>query len=272
MDGLTHNLPFAQYRAIPALNASAIKEGRTSMKHMRKEVLKGGNDTEAKKRGTLVHSALFDPSFWNSVLINDDHRNSNKYEAFCLANPTATILKTSQREDLLESVASVLASKDAVDLLARCQYEVSAVWQRGGLGACKARFDALANDGTFFIDLKTCSSIEPRAVGAQFVSLGYDIQYGWYRFGNESINGKRAKVYQFNLEIASPYDFTIDEVYSESCDEGLSKAIDIATRYRECEKLGVYPGVRGYIAKMELPEWYKERLDLSADLPFGDLD
>jgi hypothetical protein len=100
--------------------------------------------------------------------------------------------------------------------------------------------------------------------------MGYDIQYGWYRSGNEAINGKRATVYQFNIETSAPYDFTIDKVYPESCDLGLSKAVEIATKYRECERSGEFNGVRSHISMMELPEWYKERLDLSGSIPFGD--
>ena len=168
--------------------------------------------------------------------------------------------------------ASLNDNKCALDLLAVCQYEVTATWEKGGLGLCKARFDALANDRSFFLDIKTCSDISPRSVGSQFVNMGYDIQYGWYRYGLEDITTKRAKVYQINIETSAPYDVTVDEVYSESCDEGLRKAIEIATKYRECEKVGTFNGVRDYLAKMQLPEWYKETLDMSGEIPFGNFE
>ena len=268
----TNNLPFAQYRAIPALNASAIKAGRTSMLHMRHAIQSETEATSAMARGTLIHSMVLDPNFWGQIVINDENRNSSLFKAFAKTFESKTILKTEQAEELRAIESAVKANKDAVDLLTRCAYEVTAEWLRSDCGACKARFDALANDHTFFIDLKTCSDISPRAVGSQFVSLGYDIQYGWYRDGLENITGKRAKVYQVNIETSTPYDVTVDEVYPEACDNGLQQAIEIATRYRECERSGVFPGVRGYIAKMELPQWYMERLDLSGDLPMGLLD
>ena len=91
-------------------------------------------------------------------------------------------------------------------------------------------------------------------------------------FGAEVINGKRPKVYQINIETSAPYDVTVDEVYNEACAEGLRKAIEIATKYRECEQTGVFSGVRDYIARMTLPEWYKETLDMSGSIPFGELE
>lgn len=272
MTGLTYNLPFDQYARLHGLSASAIKAGRTSMKHMRHAITCGSEPSGAMAKGTLIHALFFDPVFWFNVIVTDEHRSSNAFKAIASANEGKHILKSEQAEELREIEASLKSNKDAVDLLSRCKFEVTAQWERGGLGECKARFDALADDGSFFIDLKTCSDISPRAVGSQFVSMGYDIQYGWYRFGNQDITGKTARVYQINLETSAPYDCTVDEVYSESCEEGLRKAIDIATRYRECERLGVYTGVRDYIAKMTLPEWYKEQLDLSADIPFGEFE
>jgi hypothetical protein len=210
--------------------------------------------------------------FWSNAIVTDESRNSNAFKAIAAKYDGRPILKNEQAEELRAIERSVKGNKDASDLLARCQYEVTAQWVRSDCGACKARFDALATDHAFFIDLKTCSDISPRAVGSQFVNMGYDIQYGWYRDGLENITGKRAKVYQVNIETSTPYDVTVDEVYPEACDNGLQQAIEIATRYRECERSGVFPGVRGYIAKMELPEWYKERLDLSAVIPFGELE
>lgn len=270
-DGFIYNLPFAQYRAINALNASAIKAGRTSMKHMRNAIQSEQEATSAMAKGTLIHSLLLDPNFWQNIVINDDSRNSKAYKLFVETNELM-VLKSEQSDELKAIQASVHANKSAVDLLARCKYEVTATWERGGLGSCKARFDAIADDGSYFIDLKTCSDISPCSVGSQFVNMGYDIQYGWYQFGAEVINGKRPKVYQINIETSAPYDVTVDDVYNESCAEGLRKAIEIATKYRECEQKGVFGGVRDYIARMQLPERYKETLDMTGDIPFGSFE
>lgn len=274
MHGLIYDLSFSHYSALNGLSASAIKAGRTSMKHMRQAITGHREPSSAMQKGTLIHSLFFDVDFWNCVRINDDSRNSKAFKQYLESCEKfgIIVLKTEQKEELKAIEASLKANKDARDLLSRCQFEVSAQWERSDVGQCKCRFDALADDGSFFIDLKTCSDIDPQAIGRQFVNMGYDIQYGWYRFGNQAINGKVAKVYQFNLETSAPYDFTIDEVYPESCDEGLATALDIAKRYRSCEHYGVFSGVRPYIARMQLPEWYMERLDLSASIPFGEFN
>jgi hypothetical protein len=273
-DGFIYDLPFAQYRAINALNASAIKAGRTSMKHMRNAIQSEQDATSAMAKGTLIHSLLLDPNFWEKTVTNDESRNSKSYKAFeaeCEIKGLI-VLKSEQSQELEAIEIAVKSNKDALDLLARCKYEVTAQWERGGLGMCKARFDAIADDGSYFIDIKTCSDISPRSVGSQFVNMGYDIQYGWYQFGAEVINGKRPKVYQINIETSAPYDVTVDDVYNESCAEGLRKAIEIATKYRECEQTCVFGGVRDYIARMQLPEWYKETLDMTGDIPFGSFE
>jgi hypothetical protein len=223
-------------------------------------------------KGTLIHSMLLDSMFWSNAVITDEDRRTGKFKEIKAKYNGRPILKTEEADSLKEIKTSVMANKDAVDLLARCKYEVTATWERGGLGLCKARFDAIADDGSYFIDLKTCSDISPRSVGSQFVNMGYDIQYGWYQFGAEVINGKRPKVYQINIETSAPFDVTVDDVYNEACAEGLRKAIEIATRYRECEETGVFTGVRDYIARQTLPEWYKETLDMTGDIPFGSFE
>ena len=272
MPELIFDLPFSQYRAIPALNASAIKAGRTSMKHMRNAIQSEQEATSAMAKGTLIHDLLLNPMFWSNSVITDENRNSKAFKEIAIQYEGRPILKNEQADELRTIEASVQANKCALDLLSVCRYEVTATWEKGGLGLCKARFDALSNDRSFFIDVKTCSDISPRSVGSQFVNMGYDIQYGWYRYGLEDITTKRAKVYQINIETSAPYDVTVDEVYSESCDEGLRKAIEIATKYRECEKVGTFNGVRDYLAKMQLPEWYKETLDMSGEIPFGNFE
>lgn len=272
MQGLTYNLHFAQYASLHGLSASAIKAGRTSMKHMRQAIVGHSEPSSAMMKGTLIHSLFFDDAFWQKTMVTDENRNSKAFKEMATIFHSHTILKTEQADELRSIESSVRSNKDACDLLSRCKFEVSAQWERQDVGQCKCRFDALADDGSFFIDLKTCSDIAPQAVGRQFCNMGYDIQYGWYQNGNQAINSKVAKVYQFNLETSVPYDFTIDEVLPASCDKGFEKAIDIATRYRDCERAGLFTGVRDYIAMMQLPQNYIDQLDLSGDIPLGLLD
>jgi hypothetical protein len=220
-------------------------------------------------KGTLIHIALLEPERLKDAVITDAKKNTKKYKQIALENKGRLIVKKSDYEKIKGIKESFYANSQAQDLMNGCQFELSAQWEHPTIGQCKARFDALATDGSYFIDLKTCSDIDPQSVGRQFVNMGYDIQYGWYRSGNEAINGKRATVYQFNIETSAPYDFTIDKVYPESCELGLSKAVEIATKYRDCERSGEFGGVRSHISMMQLPEWYKEQLDLSGDIPFG---
>jgi hypothetical protein len=222
-------------------------------------------------KGTLIHSLFLDKDFWANVIINDDNRNSKAFKECQQFADTKgiTLMKSEQAHELKCIEYSLKQNGQAVKLLNGCQFELSAQWEHPSIGQCKCRFDALATDGSYFIDLKTCSDIDPQSVGRQFVNMGYDIQYGWYRSGNEAINGKRATVYQFNIETSAPYDFTIDKVYPESCELGLSKAVEIATKYRECERLGEFNGVRSYVSKMVLPQYYIDQLDLSGDMEFG---
>jgi hypothetical protein len=220
-------------------------------------------------KGTLIHSLFLDKDFWENVCVNDENRNSKAYKDFAQLMADKTIMKSEQADELRAIESSLRSNKDACDLLNRCQFEVSAQWTRSDCGQCKCRFDALATDGSYFIDIKTCGDIDPQAVGRQFVNMGYDIQYGWYRDGNERLNGKRATVYQINIETSAPYDVTVDKVVPQSCDLGLSKAIDISTRYRDCERSGEFTGVRAHISMMQLPQNYMDKLDFSGDMEFG---
>jgi len=55
-------MDFTEYRNAEGINASAIKKGRTSLLHMRAEMLRETNKpTPAMMLGTNIHSAVLEP-------------------------------------------------------------------------------------------------------------------------------------------------------------------------------------------------------------------
>jgi hypothetical protein len=66
--GLHHEIPFDEYLKIPAINATALKAGRKSAKHM-KSALDGhaGDDTRDRKLGRAFHKRLLEPEAYRTT-------------------------------------------------------------------------------------------------------------------------------------------------------------------------------------------------------------
>lgn len=250
---MTHD----EYSIIPGINSTAIKAGRTSMKHMHAVMMDGGDtDTASTSLGKQLHAAILEPDrFHRDNRIFDGVRRGEKWEAFKAGCPDhELIMKPEEFRAIVLIHRAVMANDQAAKLLADSDVEQTIRWTGEHYGEAKARLDAI-NHGAI-IDIKSTSQIGQFA--RQFLRYGYDIQSGWYFEGAEKCGLGVERVVIIAIESNPPFDVAVFAVPKLAVEVGRKRARQIAAQYRQCEAAGRFPGVVDGIAELILPDWYGE--------------
>jgi hypothetical protein len=256
------NMTFAEYQALPAINASAIKAGfALSMKHMHAIMTgKPKEQTPAMKWGKMVHSAILERElFFDTMNVFDGTKRGKDWEAFKDGKDIDTIVTRDELSELAAISEAVHLNPDAHRLIRRSTHEQTAIWSDPDYGSAKARLDGFSvEDG--MIELKTTSKIKPDMFAKQFCGMGYDIQCGWYCEGARlsGLSKKLPACFVIVIESSEPFDVAVYELPNTVIKVGLSKAKRIATAYRQAEKSGVFAGVSEGITELVMPSWYGE--------------
>ena len=235
-----------EYRALPAINASAISAGMVSMLAMR-HVMTGGakDDTPAMAWGRKVHAAILEPDrFFGSLALWEGGRKYGKtWDAFTEENPDGDLIVT--RDELVDLTAlsrAVWACKPAAALLTGGECEKVLTWTDKDCGACKGRVD-MGRGGVTLTDLKTTATIIPAAFWKTAERLAYHVKMGWYARGVELVTGTRPRVAIIVLEAKPPHDCYVAEMDAGIVAQGEEQAVEIAHRYRVHEAVNSFPGV-----------------------------
>ena len=259
-------VPFAQYAAIRAVNATAIKAGDTSMLHMHHRLSAPPEpDKPAFRWGRLVHAAVLEPDRFNrTVTIFDGTRRGKVWaDALLAAEDPDMIVKPNELDELRAIQASVLGNADVAELLADGCAEASINWDDPAAGPSKARLDYV--NKRVIADLKTAREIGYHRFISNAASYGYHLQFAWYRRGLRHITGEDREFYVIAVESAAPYDVGVFEVPGGILDEAEDRAVAICKRYRKCEQTGTYPGIYNGVQMFDLPEWKHAEMDEGVD-------
>ena len=276
--GIYEGVPFDQYRRIRALNASSMKWGRVSMKHLHAAVNGEitGTDSEAKKFGRAVHLRILEPERYKRDIIIQGRccaatRSGNQCTStgrywldgdwFCGTHraPDATEQPdaiTREQADLAEQIAYQVNWPQCDG---RTELTLIAEW--GGV-LCKARLDWI--DRECILDLKTC---EAGAVGnddceRSIVAYDWHIQAFWYRSMWEQLTGESLPFRWLFVEKSAPFDSNLIEADDESLQIAEIEVRRTLDQWRECVRAGRFPGVaegRDEVFKGGLTDWYRSK-------------
>jgi hypothetical protein len=252
----------AEYLSLPGINATAIKSGAVSMLHMRQAMTTQREPSSAMAFGTLVHAAVLQPTELLRVAAvwTGEAKRGKEWAQFKADNYGAIIVTPDELQALEHITGAVRANAKARSILDGCEYERTIQWQTERYGAAKARFDAVKPGAA--VDVKTVSNISRRAVDWQAMALGYDLQVGWYVEGaaQGGFGDIAPEFWLLYIETVPPYDVWPRRVGFDVIERGQRRAVDIATRYRECERAGAWPGVATDDDVWSLPVWAQDEL------------
>jgi len=255
---------FEEYKALPGINASSIKAGRISMKHMR-YAMTGGLDesTIATRKGTLIHSIINSPDeLMRNLAVFDGIRRGKVYDAFVAENAGKQIVKPAEVDALTALSKAVHADPDAKKLLAACtEREKVLRWKDPELGACKAMVDCYGPE-VGIVEIKSTANITDAAFGKVFANGGYDIQCAWYQDGAKALC-LRSDITMLVIESSGPFDVSVRTIPPIALKVGREKAKTTAKKYRECEACNVFPGVSNGVQELVMPSWYGEQEEIA---------
>lgn len=271
------NMPFAEYKARPGINASLLKTvfGK-SLKHAFAE-LNGASsvDTEATGFGTLFHALALEgreefavqPSTYTDDKGEEKkwNGNANVCKAWLAEQKAAGLEPVSQAEaDALEQMRDAVEF-EVCDLLANSQKEVSLFASRKDGVQVKARIDAIPDDESApLIDLKTTANAHPQAFVRSCVDLGYIMQAAFYIDVARLCGIERKEVWFVAVETKPPFATTtlrMQDTTGSLLRIGRNRYRAALAKLIDAQATNHWPAYGKQFAEEFAPAWMRQELE-----------
>jgi hypothetical protein len=239
----------SQYRALPRIANSDLKEFKRSPLHYYHYKNVRRDPTPAQFEGTVIHSMVLEPgTFKDEYMVMDleDRPEPNKTMASeenkawkaSLENEAESTGKQIVEHDLYlkaQDIANNLNRSQFVnDLLYRTKKEQSFTWEADGI-QYKCRAD-MWNEG-IVADLKTTLNAKPSAFERDI------FKYQYYRQGAMYAHGTHSKDFYFiAVEKNPPFGYSIHKLSDEVIAYGQKEYRNLGLQLNECLQTGIFPG------------------------------
>ncbi len=273
--GIYHNIPFDDYKRIPAINSSRLKRATRSMAHVLASLDEADKDSKAKAFGRLVHTVLLEPDRLKDTIDPPINKTTNKpygvetkaYAEFVAANPGKMVVDpedTAHCVKIMEKVAAHPIAGPIIDF-ARTQRgsskrltELTLIWERHGV-LCKARVD-IAKTGDCWADVKTCDDARPEAFARSVETYAYDIQYAMYRDGLNALGSVPLPFRWIAVETNGSHELMVHEPSDDWKATAIASYELAIKKYADCVKSGKWPGYSRALSVIDIPKWRENAL------------
>lgn len=264
--GIHYDIPDEDYRQIPGLSSTGIKEMLKSPAHYQ-WARTHRRERIAFDAGHAAHAKILGVGL-GVIVYPDEHLTPSGNVSEKAATKQWA---TDQRAAGLVPIApDQLAAVDAMaEAVARHPLagtligsgagnpEVSLLWDDPETGVrCKGRIDYL-HDGPVAVDLKTARTADPRLFGRTAAGYGYGEQAIHYLNGLQATRGDTgARFYQVLVETDAPHFASVvelDPTFLMLAEIRVRRAIDT---YAECVATGEWPAYPTGINTVAPPAWY----------------
>jgi exodeoxyribonuclease VIII len=247
---------FDEYRALPGVNLSTLKEMGRSPAHYQHRLSHARADSAAFLLGRATHTAVLEPDrFPLEYLVWDGGlRRGKKWENFRDANRGRSILTAGEYELCLALRNAVAANPYAREHLATGDAEQAITWTDPATGIeCKARVDWLGAKSR--LDLKTAKSAEPDAFGRAAHTYAYPMQAAFITDGCEA-NGLGDDPFAFlAVEKEPPHVVQVYTVGPDAMDVGRAGYQRLLEKLADCRQRDHWPGYVDGESELMLPRW-----------------
>lgn len=206
--------------------------------------------------GTVVHTLVLGHGTDVEVVHARDWKTKPAQEAKARIRAAGRVPLLPQQYDAASTAcAAVRAHPIANALFTGGQAEQTLVWRDDDSGVvCRAMLDYLRDD--YVIDLKTCQSAHPTAIGKSVAAYGYHQQAAHYLAGVRALGISTQPRFLFVfVEKEPPHLVTVAQPDSEALDVGAAlnrRALEV---YRDCLAADVWPGHSTDVELVSLPRW-----------------
>jgi hypothetical protein len=266
-DRTVHDLDAEAYRAHPALSVSGAKKllppscpalyrYERDNPQQNKPVFDVGHAAHAQLLEVGAELVVVDADSWTTKAAREAR------DAAYAAGKTPLLTKDKAAVDGM--TAAVRAHPGAAALFEDGRPEVSLFWEDWAHGvARRARLDWLTVHGggsATVVDLKTCASAEPQAIGKAVANFGYHMQHAWYVDGVHALGLADDIRFLFVfVEKAPPHLVTVVELDGEAVRVGRARNDQALRIFADCEASGRWPGYADGAVTVSLPRWATPR-------------
>ena len=251
---------FADYAAAVGINFSTLKHMAKSPLHYQYALQHPPAETPAMLLGRATHTAVFEPErFQLDFALWPGDRRGNAYQQFAdeATMQGRSILRESEYNTALAIRNSVRGTPEVAALLEKGFPEVSLFWNNPPTGlSCKGRLDWISVEGAI-LDLKTTSSIDPRAFSAHAWNMGYFHQASLYQEAYAVSSGKGAllRCGIIAVEKDPPHACRLYWLDEDSLDRAREEYIEWLRLVKECTAYGTWPGPGPVETELAAPAW-----------------
>jgi hypothetical protein len=256
------NLSYYAYNELPGVRSSDLRAVRQSPRHYR---LREKRDTDGLRIGRILHDVTAGADLESCCTVwHGAVRRGKQWEQFVAENGTAPIITETQEETIRAMVGALKEHEAARELLSRpARKELTLTWllvdPEGGPSRevrCKARLDALTDDGTI-VELKSDGvGIDERTFARRMEEYGYHLQASWYTTGTWHALELQCPVKYVVVSSRWPHDVAVYRVGDETLEAGAVECAECFQKLMECERSGQWPGAHPGVGTIELPPWY----------------
>jgi hypothetical protein len=254
--GIRSRVPVADYRALPGVSITRLKELRRSPLHYR-YALAHPKETTALRLGTAAHVAVLEPERFSSQFAiwarrsektgNLCPKNGQWWESFQGENVGRDIITIDEAEYAMAIQRAVRADPDAMKYLEQGDPEVTLQWTLRGRQS-KGRLDWLTMiDGRpYLVGLKSARDCREYIFGYQAWKLGYHLQWAYYFDGYEFITDVQPGMKEIVVENTPPHAVAVYNIPDDIIQQGRDEYLVLHDQLLDCERAGEWPGpVRG---------------------------
>lgn len=285
--GIYPDVPFEQYAAWDAMNASTLVEGLQSMRRLRAK-LDGklpDADSDAKRFGRAVHCRLLEPDRYPTAFPQvakcvattkpakkgDEPKPCKNYgsvirtdgEWLCGVHAQGDEYRpkdfiTPEESERVEEIRKNAFDHREIRQIRRFfGSEVSIVFDLCGV-RCKARLDKLIEaGGGFIIDVKTTSKpLTESGWSKQIADLNYHFKAAFYLEAVKALKGVEPEFWWVVVEVSPPFDVAAIRMSDFDRSAGRWDVMQVLTQYRQCLESGLWPGAFPELVQhVGLPPW-----------------
>ena len=240
--GVHYGVSFEDYQKIDAINFSLLKNISVSPWYYQK-MLSHKFDSKSMAFGRAVHAAVFEPDYFDSKYVfYDGYKRGKAWEEFKTNNVVAEALSKKEFLDIEEIKRSCCGNVVAEKYLSSGKAEVTILFLCPTTKIrCKARIDWLADDYSYFLDLKTTQNPTPQNFERQFASYQYHQQFAFYKNAIRAATGAISSAKCLAVRNTFPFDSVLYSVDGDPINEGQKENAKNMELLKSCMMTGYWP-------------------------------
>ena len=221
-------------------------------------------DTDPKKRGRAVHTAVFEfDRYSTEYVVWDDRRAGKEWEAFKAANSQREIVTAGMNDAAVEISRAVRASAMAAPYVTGGLAEVTVQWEFKSAVIegfepysfkCKSRLDYV-KPSVAIVDLKSTRDASPTGFARECVKYEYHAQAAFYVDAWAAVHGQKLPYVIVAVEAVSPHVVQVYHVPDELLQLGRERYRDLLGTLNACRKNDSWPGYAESPLALQFPGW-----------------